>query len=152
MGVGVGWGQTPPPFLDSTWTQTPHGLGVCIGMHRVNGTGNSSSRGQPTPRAVKQDKSSAGSVDTTKPRSDPQSLGMCKGERPMGAAKGKQPNTMALSQAPSWTRISQWEKMKFTKGAIDLGYFWYTDFWIFRFQTPPPIDFGHQPTSGVAGD
>ena len=38
----------PPP---------PHpGLGVCIWMHLVNGTGNSPSLGQPTPGVVKQDK------------------------------------------------------------------------------------------------
>ena len=37
------------------------------GMHLVNGTGNSPSPGQPTP-----DKSSRGSVDTTKTRLDPQ--------------------------------------------------------------------------------
>ena len=36
------------------------------------------------------------------------------------------------------TRISQREKMKFTKGNIDLGYFWNTNFWTFVFQTPPP--------------
>ena len=28
--------------------------------------------------------------------------------------------------------------MKFTTGNIDLGYFWYTNFWNFGFQTPPP--------------
>ena len=37
-------------------------------------------------------------VDTTKTRSDPQRVGMCKGERPVGAAKGKQTNTMASCQ------------------------------------------------------
>ena len=29
-----------------------------------------------------------------------------------------------------WTQISWWERMKFTKGNIDLGYFWYTKFWV----------------------
>ena len=29
-------------------------------------------------------------------------------------------------------------KMKFTKGNIDLGNFWYTNCWIFGFQIPPP--------------
>ena len=67
-------------------------------MHLVNGTGNSPSPGQPTPGVVKQDKSSGGSVGTTKTRSDPQRVGMCKGERPIGAAKGKQ--TMAPCYPP----------------------------------------------------
>ena len=52
-------------------------------MHLVNGTGNSPSPGQLTPGVVKQDKSSRGSVDTTKPRLDPQRDGMYDGERPM---------------------------------------------------------------------
>ena len=41
------------------------------------------------PGVVKQDKSSRGSVDTTKTRSDPQRVRMSSGERPIGAAKGK---------------------------------------------------------------
>ena len=69
-------------------------------MHLVNGTGNSLSPGQPTPGVVKQDKSSGGSVDTTKTRSGPQRVGMCSGKRPIGAAKGKQHNTEALCQPP----------------------------------------------------
>ena len=44
------------------------------------------------------DKSSRGSVDTTKTRLDPQRVRMCSGERPIGAAKGKQPDTKALCQ------------------------------------------------------
>ena len=72
-------------------------------MHLVNGTGNSPSLGQPTPGVVKQDKSSRGSVDTTKTRSDPQRVRMSSGERPIGAAKGKQPSTEALCQPlPPW--------------------------------------------------
>ena len=78
----------------------PHGLGVCLWMHPVNGTGNSPSPGRPTPGVVKQDKSSGGSVDTTKTRSDPQRVRMSSGERPMGAAKGKHTNARALCQAP----------------------------------------------------
>ena len=66
----------------------------------VNGTRNSPSPGQPTPGVVKQDKSSGGSVDTTKTRSGPQRVRMSSGERPIGAAKGKQPNTEALCQPP----------------------------------------------------
>ena len=69
-------------------------------MHPVSGTGNSPSPGRPTPGVVKQDKSSGGSVDTTKTRSDPQRVRMCSGERPIGAAKGKQTNTTALCQPP----------------------------------------------------
>ena len=66
----------------------------------VNGTGNSPSPGQPTPGVVKQDKSSRGSVDTTKTRSGPQRVRMSGGERPIGAAKGKQSDTEALCQPP----------------------------------------------------
>ena len=69
-------------------------------MHLVNGTGNSPSPGRPTPGLVKQDKSSGGSVDTTKTRSGPQRVRMSSGERPIGAAKGKQIDTEALCQPP----------------------------------------------------
>ena len=65
-------------------------------MHLVNGTGNSPSPGQPTPRVVRQDKSSGGSVETTKTRSGPRRVRMSSGERPIGAAKGKQSDTEAL--------------------------------------------------------
>ena len=58
------------------------------------------SPGRPTPGVVKQDKSSGGSVDTTKTRSDPQRVRMSSGERPIGAAKGKQIDTEALCQPP----------------------------------------------------
>ena len=56
--------------------------------------------GTADPGVVKQDKSSRGSVDTTKTRSDPQCVRMSSGERPIGAAKGKQPHTKALCQTP----------------------------------------------------
>ena len=79
--------NTPARANQCRSQQTPHGLGVCIWMHLVNGTGNSPSLRQATPGVVKQDKSSRGSVDTTKARSDPQTVRMCKGERPRGAAK-----------------------------------------------------------------
>ena len=36
---------------------------------------------------------------------------------------------------PPRSRISLREKMKFSKGNIDLGDFWYTNFWI----PPPPF-------------
>ena len=80
------WGSPPPP---------PHHQ-----MHLVNSTGNSPSLGQPTPGVVKQDKSSGGSVDTTKTCSDPRRVRMCKGQRPIGTAKGKRPNTEALCHPP----------------------------------------------------
>ena len=50
-------------------------------MHLVNGTGNSPSPGRPTPGVVKQDKSSGGSVDTTKTCSDPHIVRMSSGQR-----------------------------------------------------------------------
>ena len=56
--------------------------------------------GRPTPGVVKQDKSSGGSVDTTKTRSGPRRVRMSSGERPIGAAKGKQSDTEALCQPP----------------------------------------------------
>ena len=62
--------------------------------------GNSPVSGTANPGVVKQDKSSRGSVDTTKTRSDPQRVRMCSGERPIGAAKGKQSDTEALCQPP----------------------------------------------------
>ena len=52
------------------------------------------------PGVVKQDKSSRGSVDTTKIRLSPQRVRMSSGERPIGAAKGKQSDTKALCQPP----------------------------------------------------
>ena len=55
------------------------------------------------PGVVKQDKSSRGSVDTTKTRSDPQTpqrVRMSSGQRPIGAAKGKQSDTEALCGTP----------------------------------------------------
>ena len=58
------------------------------------------SPGRPTPGVVKQDKSSGGSVDTTKTRLGPQRVRMSRGERPIGAAKGKQSGTQALCQPP----------------------------------------------------
>ena len=52
------------------------------------------------PGVVKQDKSSRGSVDTTKTHSGPQRVRMCSGERPIGATKGKQSDTEALCYPP----------------------------------------------------
>ena len=70
-------------------------------MPLVNGTGNTPSPGRPTPGVVKQDKSSGGSVDTTKTRSGLQRVRMCNGEGPIGAAQGKQSETEALCQPPA---------------------------------------------------
>ena len=44
-------------------------------------------------------------------------------------------------------------KIFFTKGSIDWGHFWYTSFWTFGFQTPPPPlrrPWGDPPCDGVA--
>ena len=60
----------------------------------------------PTPGVVKQDKSSGGSVDTTKTRSGPQRVRMSSGERPIGAAKGKQSDTEALCHTPPTPGVS----------------------------------------------
>ena len=40
--------HTPARASQCWGRQTQHGLGVCIWMHLVNGTGNSPSPGQPT--------------------------------------------------------------------------------------------------------
>ena len=55
--------------------------------------------GRP-PGVVQQDKSSGGSIDTTKTRSGPRRVRLSSGERPIGAAKGKQSDTEALCQNP----------------------------------------------------
>ena len=51
-------------------------------MHLVNGAGNRPVSGTADPGVVKQDKSSGGSVDTTKTCSGPQRVRMSSGERP----------------------------------------------------------------------
>ena len=91
---------TPPPQVSVGVGKPPHGLGVCIWMPLVNGTGNSPSPGRPTPGVVKQDKSSGASVNTTKTRSGPQRVRMSSGERPIAAANGKQSDSEALCQPP----------------------------------------------------
>ena len=70
------------------------------------------SPGRPTPGVVKQDKSSGGSIDTTKTRSGPRRVRMCTGERPIGAAKGRQPHTEALCQPPPPLSVSSHECTK----------------------------------------
>ena len=76
------------------WTRSVHldAPGQRHGQQPVSGTAD--------PRVVKQDKSSRGSVGTTKTRSDPQRVRMSSGKRPIGATKGKQSNTEALCQPP----------------------------------------------------
>ena len=78
-------------------------------MHLVNGTGYRTSLGRPSPGVVKQDKSSGGSVDTTKTRSGPQRVRMSSGERPIGAAKGKPPpRPRATPPSPLSSHTSPW--------------------------------------------
>ena len=84
--VSAGVGK---PGMDSVHLDAP---GQRHGQQPVSGTAD--------PGVVKQDKSSWGSVDTTRTCSDPQRVRMSSGERPIGAAKGKQPNTEALCQPP----------------------------------------------------
>ena len=76
------------------WTQSVHldSPGQRHGQQPVSWTAD--------PGVVKQDKSSRGSVDTTKTRLGPQRVRMGSGERPIGAAKGKQSDTEALCQPP----------------------------------------------------
>ena len=82
------------------WTPSVHldAPGQRHGQHPISGTAN--------PGVVKQDKSFRGSVDTTRTPSDPQWVGMCSGERPMGAGKGKQTNTLASCQTPPARRAA----------------------------------------------
>ena len=42
------------------------------------------------------------------------------------------------SRPPHGPRFHCGTKRRFTKGNVDLGCFWYTTFWTFGFQTPPP--------------
>ena len=76
------------------WTRSVHldAPGQRHGQQPISGTAD--------PGVVKQDKSSRGSVDTTKTRSGPQRVRLSSGERPIGAAKGKQSDTEALCQPP----------------------------------------------------
>ena len=103
----------PPPQQCASWKQTPwHGRSPlppsvllpdsegASGCTRSTARATAPSPGRPTPGVVKQDKSSGGSVDTTKTRPGPQRVRMSGGERPIGAAKGKQSDTEALCQPP----------------------------------------------------
>ena len=84
------WSRQTPAW---TWSVHLDAPGQRHGQQPVSGTAD--------PGVVKQDKSSRGSVDTTKTRSGPQRVRMSSGERPIGAAKGKQSDTEALCQPPS---------------------------------------------------
>ena len=86
VALGGGVRQIPPPLI----MDAP---GQRHGQQPVSGTAD--------PGVVKQDKSSRGSVGTTKTRSDPQRVRMSSGERPIGTANGKQPNTEALCHPPA---------------------------------------------------
>ena len=106
-GVGVsGWGALEPVVDRAPAARTP--LHCVYPPHPLCDDpllpppprATAPSPGRPTPGVVKQDKSSRGSVDTTKTRSDPQRVRMSSGERPIGAAKGKQSDTEALCQPP----------------------------------------------------
>ena len=91
------------------WTRSVH-LDAPGQRHRqqpVSGTAD--------PGVVKQDKSSRGSVDTTKTRSGPQRVRMSSGERPIGAAKGKQSDTEALCQTPPRLLILQYCKVSISR-------------------------------------
>ena len=83
------WSRQSPAWTRSVHLDAP---GQRHGQQPVSGTAD--------PGVVKRDKSSGGSVDTTKTRSDPRMVRMSSGERPIGAAKGKQRNTMASCQTP----------------------------------------------------
>ena len=74
----------------SAWTRSVHlnAPGQRHGQQPVSETAD--------PGVVKQDKSSRGSIDTTKTRPDPQRVGICSGER----STGKQTKTTASCQAP----------------------------------------------------
>ena len=75
-----------------TWSVHLDAPGLWHGQQPVSGTAD--------PGVVKQDKSSRGSVDTTKTHLGPQRVRMSSGKRPIGAAKGKQSDTKALCQNP----------------------------------------------------
>ena len=83
------WSRQTPAWTQSVHLDAPRQR---HGQQPVSGTAD--------PGVVKQDKSSRGSVDTTKTRSGPQRVRMSSGKRPIGAAKGKQSDTEALCQTP----------------------------------------------------
>ena len=89
------WSRQTPAWTRSVHLDAP---GQRHGQQPVSGTAD--------PGVVKQDKSSRGSVDTTKTRSGPQRVRMSSGERPIGAARGKQSKgayrALCVRCAKSW--------------------------------------------------
>ena len=83
------WSRQTPAWTRSVHLDAP---GQRHGQQPVSGTAD--------PGVVKQDKSSRGSVDTTKTPLGPQRVRMSSGERPIGAAKGKQSDTEACANPP----------------------------------------------------
>ena len=88
---------TPPPVVESAnpaRSRSVHldATGQRHGQQPVFGTADLG--------VVKQDKSSRGSADTAKTRSDPQRVRMCKGERPIGGTKGKQTTPWPRAKPP----------------------------------------------------
>ena len=94
------WGKMKEPKKEGPILGTQNVFAIIAPPPPPQRHGQQPISGQPTPGVVKQDKSSGGSVDTTKTRSDPQRVRMSSGERPIGAAKRKQPNTEALCPPP----------------------------------------------------
>ena len=127
--------QHPPPpprkpSANPAWTRSVHL--VAPGQRHRQQPGS----GTADPGVVKQDKSSRGSVDTTKTRSGPQRVRMSSGERPIGAAKGTQSDTEALCQPPppphppsclglcTTARVSPptlWRRGRFQKASAQIG-------------------------------
>ena len=99
------------------------------GQRHVSGTAD--------PGVVKQDKSSGGSVDTTKTRSDPQRVRMSSGERPIGAAKGKQPDTEALCETPPRHPPILWQSVTISVTKKYRGALWTSQY--FRNQRFPTM-------------
>ena len=101
---GGGGFSTPakPPRESANPRMDSEGASGCT---RSTARATAPSPGQPTPGVVKQDKSSGGSVDTTKTRSGPQGVRMGSGERPMGTANGEQSNTMTSCHPPPPTPL-----------------------------------------------
>ena len=85
-GLLVGWARSRPEGLGQS-TMPLHEDATRTVIHK-----------SPPPSPVI--KSSGGSVDTTKTHSDPQSVRVSSGERPIGAVEGKQSDTKALCHPP----------------------------------------------------
>ena len=90
-------GGVTPQLIHRRHSSSPPGASGCTWS---TARATAPSPGQPTPGVVKQDKSSGGSVDTTKTRSDPQRVRMSSGERPVGAANNQMPRPCANRPPP----------------------------------------------------